>query len=348
MKSKLTFFLTTTIVFVIFSQAVFAQKLDKAIDYMEYIGKEFKAIQNDTWDYTSSFSHNKKARTIEAKRKELVKQITNSHAKIKKMPDFKENTSYRDSVVAYLEINLLVINEDYAKLVDMEEVAEQSYDFMEAYLLAKEKASDKLAAASDRLDIEYRKFASNNNINIVESNDKISKMLEEAGKVYKYYNEIYLIFFKSYKQEMFMVDAQNIANINSMEQNRSALSANSTEGLKKFTALKAYKSDNSLIASCVDLLKFYQDEANNKFKAISDYYVAKEKFEKLQAAFDAKGSNKSKQDVDQFNNSSKEFNTVLEKYNKTNQEINQKRSALFAKWNNTTASFTDRHVPKKK
>ena len=336
------------ILFTFSSAESFSQNFKDAGTYFEYVGKEFKQISNDMWDYTSASAHGKRAKTVGNKRKELVSQINTSMSKIKSMPAFNGTTSYRDSTVSFLNLNRLVLNEDYAKIVDMEEVAEESYDAMEAYMLAKEKADDKLKAAGDMIDSEEHKFAADNNITLVESKDKIGKKLEEAGKVYKYTNPIYLIFFKSYKQEMYLINAQNKGDVSGMEQNKNALMQDAKEGKKKLEAIKDYKGDLTLKVACKNMLDFYESEAK-KYDDISNYFMTKEKVEKIKTSFDAKkDKEKTKSDVDQYNAAANEFNAANKKYNTTNQDLNQSRSKLVDEYNNASLKLTDKFVPKRK
>ncbi len=74
------------------------------------------------------------------------------------MPSYNGNKALRDSAVSYLKILYSVFNEDYSKLVNMEEIAEQSYDAMEAYLLAQEKAGEKLDQAHNAYIVAYNGF----------------------------------------------------------------------------------------------------------------------------------------------------------------------------------------------
>lgn len=341
---KNTLFILSLILFI----NGYGQKIDNAGEYLSFIGKEFKQITNEMWDYTSAAAHGKSARTVENKRKEIVLQLSKSISKIERMPGFKGDASYKDSVVSYLKLNKIVLNEDYAKIVDMEEIAEQSYDAMEAYMLAKEKADDKMEAASLMIDEQEKKFAAGNGITLVESNDKVSKKLEEAGKVYKYYNVIYLIFFKSYKQELYVLDAQNKGDFNAMEQNKNALAKTSAEGKAKLAELKPYKGDNSVKTACLELLNFYEKETV-KFTDISSFFLKKEKFDKIKASFDAKKpAQRTKADVDQFNAAVNEFNAASNKYNATNQELNQNRAKLIDRWNDASEKMIDKFVPKKR
>ncbi len=345
MKTAFAFLL---LLFIIPGTKLHAQKFTNASDYFQFIGKEFKQVSDEMWDYTSAAAHGKRARAVENKRKELISQISSSIVKVKGLPPFEGNKSYRDSVVSYLQLNKMILNHDYAKIVDMEEVAEQSYDAMEAYMLAKEMADEKQERASDMVTAEEKKFAEENNITLVENPDKVARKLAEAGKVYKYYNEVYLIFFKSYKQEIYMIDAQKKGNFNAMEQNKNALIQTSAEGKTKLAAIAPYKGDNTVKAACLELLNFYEKETA-KFNDIANFYIQKEKFDKIKASIDAKSAaQRTQSDIDQYNAAVNEFNNATNKYNAVNQELNQTRTRLIDKWNSASDNLIDKFVPKRK
>ncbi|MCW3104669.1 MAG: hypothetical protein JWO09_3109 [Bacteroidetes bacterium] len=324
-----------------------AQK--SAVEYLENINKELTALMADTWDYTSAVAHGKTARKIDSRRKDLIKTSLQAKNRIGRMPAFNGDAGLRDSVVAFLTINYNVLTQDYEKIVNMEEIAEQSYDMMEAYLLAQEKANERLNTAGDRMEIEQKKFAAANNINLLENKDKVAKKLESAGDVIKYYNEIYLIFFKSYKQEAYLMDAMNRSDLNAMEQNKNALATTAAEGLEKLAKIQPFKGDANLKAACKSMLEFYKDEAATKMPGIIEFYMKKEKLDKVKAAFDAKPENKrTQQDIDQYNTAANDMNAGLNKYNSNNEALNKNRNNLLEKWNNAAAKFMDSHVPKYK
>src|SRR5688500_8055519 len=88
-----------------------------------------------------------------------------------------------------------IFKEDYHKIVGMEEVAEQSYDAMEAYLLTQEKAKEKLNNAYKEVQKSYDAFAARHNVQLNEAqSSKLSQRLDQAGKVNSYMNQIYLLF----------------------------------------------------------------------------------------------------------------------------------------------------------
>jgi hypothetical protein len=330
------------------SNSVSAQNAAAASKYLETIGNEFQGITSDMWDYSSAVAHGKSARKVEKRRKEVLQSNKDAQAKISKMSPFEGDASFRDSVLAFLRLSYNVINYDYAKIVDMEAISEQSYDAMEAYLLAQEMASKKLNASSDMLNAQQLLFASKHSITISDSKSKISKNLEVAGRVFKYYNGIYLIFFKSYKQEAYMLDALNKNDINALKQNADALSKCSQEGIKRIDTCKAFNGDASLKTSCKDMLNFYKMESTQKATILINFSVKRENFQKLKAAYEAKAESKrTKADADALNKAVAEFNKASNEYNQINSDLNTKRAELLDKWNDSVTKFTDKQVPKK-
>ena len=315
---------------------------------MDVIGKEFMDISADMWDYTSSVAHGKSARKVEKRRKEVLGSIQDAQKRINKMPDFEGDKSYRDSVLSFLTLDYNVLNNDYSKIVDMEEVAEQSYDAMEAYLTAQEMAGAKLEAAGKMMNAQERVFAGLHNVKINESKDQTSKKLEAASKVFKYYNRIYLIFFKSNKQEAYLLDALKRNDVNAVKQNMDALAKASVDGLLRIDSVKAFNGNLSLKMTVKECLTFYKTESTTKAQPIINFSVKKESFEKIKAAFGSKSeSSRTKADVDEYNKAISEFNKAVNEANAINQEMDNKRTALINKWNQNVTAFMDKEVPKK-
>jgi hypothetical protein len=324
----------------------FAQKFDTAIDYLNFITGYQNDIAENSLSYTSAVAHGKTARKIEKRRKELLASVVTAKAKIKTISPFKGDNTLKDSALSYLKITYNILNEDYAKIVDMEEVAEQSYDAMEAYMLAQEIANKKRDVAGDNYHISYEAFAKKNNITLLKDKSSFNEKAIKAGKVYDYYTPIYLIFFKSYKQEMYLTDAINKKDFTAIEQNNNALKVTSEEGIAKLIATKNFMgTDNSLVQACKELLGFYKGETV-KIKIMSDHMLKMENFEKIKKAYETKSqSEKTKEVIDQYNKDIQDFNKSVENYNKNNNELNQNRSNLINKWNKTSSDFLDNHTP---
>ena len=323
-----------------------AQSFENAVQYMDHIGKANHALTEKYLVYLSGMSHGKSARKVEKRRLEVVQAINDTRFNIMGMPPFKGDRTLKDTTVAYLKILNSVFNEDYGKIVNMEEIAEQSYDLMEAYMLAQEKANEKLHQASLRQAEMQKKFAEKHNITLVDDGKSESEAkMEVAGSVMKHYNDIYLIFFKANKQEAYLMDAVNQKNINSIEQNISSLQNFAEQGLEKLKDLKGYNNDGSLIVACRNILNFYRDEAK-KGSAFTDFFLKEESFTKLKKQFDSKPSSKrTQQDIDQFNKAVDEVNSASNAFNAMNNELNKQRNNNLNGWNNGVKKYLDAYIP---
>lgn len=318
-------------------------------EYMDYFSQDYQQIHNDMWDYTRTVSHGKSARKVEKRRMELIQTSDAALARAKKAEAFNGSTTYRDSVIHYFEVINLVLKEDYAKLVDMEEVAEQSYDLMEAYILARELASQKQQEAGDMVSNEQKRFAEANNINLIESSSELDNKMKIAGEVYDHYNEVYLIFFKSFKQEIYLVDAISSSDISAIEQNKEALISTVNEGRLKLEQTNPYKGDKAMVKASLDLFEFYEREATTGMKVVLDYFLKAENFNKVKASFDQiKEKNRTQKDVDAYNNAVNEMNEAVNDYNRQNESYNKQRSTLIDNWNQTAEKYTHAYVPKGK
>jgi hypothetical protein len=327
----------------------FAMAQESAVDYMSVFSEQYQSIQKDMWDYTSSVSHGKSARTVDKRRVELIQTSNTALNKAKAAKAFKGSTTYRDTVVEYFRIVNIVLKEDYAQIVDMEAVAEESYDAMEAYMLARERANDKLVEAGKMVERNQKKFAADNNVNLIETTDALDQKMEIAEQVYHHYNEVYLIFFKAMKQEVYLLDAINRKDVSSIEQNRSSLKATAEEGLAKLAKLTGYANDNSMIEVTKEILKFYIEEADKQVPKMSDYFLKEENFMKIKSAFDQKKEKeRTKQDVEAYNTAAGEMNAAIAEYNKANELSNNLRGKYIDNWNRTAQKYTDKHVPKGK
>lgn len=329
------------------SPAAMAQVIENPAEYLGKLNEKQVEILNDYMKYTSAVAHGKSARKVENLRKELIKTVSEARKAVLTMPPYKSDKSLRDSTANFLQMTYAILNDDYDKIIDLEEVMEQSYDAMEAYFTAQEKATEKLNNANENLVKETKAFAGRNNIQLIEKEDALEKKVVITGKVNKHYNQVFLIQFKCSNQEKYLIDAMNKKDINAMEQNRSVLQKYTEESLKKLDTLKSYNNDRSLINTCRQILLFYQDECKTQMPKLLDFYVKEDNFTKIQKAFDTKPENlRTQEDVNKFNAMVKEVNAAATNFNSINKNLNQKRNTLNQHWNNTIKTFLDKHVPK--
>ncbi|HEX3023669.1 MAG TPA: hypothetical protein VHP12_00535, partial [Chitinophagaceae bacterium] len=272
--------------------------------------------------------------------------ITNTRYKIIALPLYKGDNSLRKSSIDYIQFCYNIFSEDYKKIVNMEEIAEQSVDQMQSYLLLQEKTDQKLKETNDAINKAEHDFAAKYNINLVESKNELGEKMEISGKLNRYTNNIFILFFKCNWEDGQLTTALNNKKITEAEQARNALINYANEGLKALTAdsLRSFQGDPSLALQCKQTLLFYKKTAENDIPKMLDFYLKQENFEKIKKAMDAK-PNRTKEDVDAFNKAVKEINNGVSAYNQTNQNVNNSRNLVLQNWEKSEKSFTDLHMP---
>jgi hypothetical protein len=342
MKNKIVavvvFFLLTNFV------AKAQQSFDSPIQYLEFINKYISQVDEDMWDYSATIAHTKKLRKIENRRKDLINSITDAQSHICQIK-YKPGKQFRDSTCFFLETYLNMLNDEYSKIVDMEEISENSYTSMEAYFNAMEEADAKLNETGKIYDRQYKKFAEENNITLIAKKDKMSEKVKKANKIFKQQHKLYLIFFHSFKEESLMLEGMNKSSTKLIKMHRDSLNDIAKLGLVQLKALKTIEGDIEIKAALTDLLNFYIYESGDKSKTLVNYYVKKKKLAKLK---DAMEESEDKENRDAYNEAVKAMNDYLVGFNAFVDELNTKRTDKTGKWNQKSSEFLDKNVPKRK
>jgi predicted DNA-binding protein len=324
-----------------------AQDYTVPVEYMNAISQLREGISKKFMAYVSASAHGKRAKKVEALRSKLLDEVQEAKMNIGGLPSFKGDKSYRDTTVNFLRLYYNVLNDDYSKIINMEEIAEQSYDAMEAYMMAQEMVNKKLEEGNDKMKLATETFAAKNNITLTKDQTELGEKITQVHEVNKYHTAIYLIFFKPYKQENYLIEAVSKNNITGIEQNKSSLLRYAQDGLEKLKSIKAFEGDNNLLSACKTVLNFYVKEVNDKMNTVSEFYLTKERFETIKKEFEKKSS-PSKSEVDAYNKAVKDINAASDAFNNTNQALNKERNEVLNDWNKTVNAFFDEHTPRYK
>jgi hypothetical protein len=245
----------------------------------------------------------------------------------------------------YVDVCYKVFNDDYAHLVNMEELIEQSFDEMQLYILLQEKTNEKLKQAGDSVEQAQKNFAEKYNVKVVNVKNEVSENMEIAGKVYHYRDQLYLIFFKCNWQDGQITEAINQKKLTGLEEARNALDTYAKDGLAALDSLNNFRGDHSLAQACKQALLFYQKLAENDLPKITDFFLKEENFNKIKQATDAKRNSLTKQDVGAYNKAVNDYNNSINTYNQINTNINNTRNQMIDNWNNSVSTFLDTHIP---
>jgi hypothetical protein len=345
MKRILIVFISLS--FLLIADKSLAQDYDTPVKYMEAISVQRENVSKRYMAYTSASAHGKREKKVQNLRSKLMDEIQEAKMNINALPTYKGDKAYRDSAVSFMKFYYNVMNDDYAKIINMEEIAEQSYDEMEAYLLLEEKIQLKLEEANKSLSQAQKDFGAKNNVTITADNSALGEKMKESGAVSKYYHQVYLIFFKPFIQEKNLVEAISKNNLTGIEQSKSAMLKFAQEGLVKLATMKGYNGDLALVGACKTLLNFYVKEAD-KTASINDFLLSKERFEGIKKEMDKKGDKRTKEDVEAYNKAVNEMNKSSNAYNATNKMLNEDRNETLNGWNKGVKTFFDEFTPRYK
>ncbi len=320
--------------------------MDNPGDYITAITRARGEMDTKYMQYLSATAHSRRARKVEKLRQEVLDNITESKYKTTDLPLYKGDNSLRKGSIDYIQLCYIVFSEDYKKIVNMEELAEQSVDEMQAYLLLQEKVGDKLNQASADLEKITQDFAAKYHVTLNQEKNALGEKMETAGKLNTYVNSIYIIFFKCNWEDGQMVLGMNNKKVNDVEQSRSALLQYANEGLKMLDTLKPFEGDPSLANACKQVLLFYKQTAEKDVPKLTDFYLKQDEFARLKKSFDDKpAGSRTQEDVNSFNKAVKEVNASVNSFNQTNTQVNNNRSQALNSWQETEKKFVDEHMP---
>ncbi|HLP63077.1 LIC11966 family surface protein [Flavobacterium sp.] len=324
-----------------------AQDFKTPVDYLSYLGKEQQAIARSTWKYTSAVAHSTSARRIEATRKQLVKSIQVASKKIEALKNgYKGDVEFRDKVLNYLYFAEKNINEEYSKIIDMQEVAQQSYDFMEAYIMTRDLVNKKLDDEMEKVKLAQSEFAQKYNITLTDEESELGKKIKISNEVFDYHSVLYLIFFKVNITDFNLSKAIESKDLVAIEQNASSLGKYADEGLEKIKTLSKYKNDASLLDETKKTLLYYKNVAEEYTPKVVAYLMFYDKFENAKKTLEAKSENdRTKEEVDNYNSMVKQVNKEIANYNKLSSSNFQDRTNTINAWNGAADDFIARHVP---
>lgn len=324
----------------------FGQKFDKAINYLEFVSHENEIISKQMLRYAQAIAHSKRDAAINSRRKKMITTVSRAIAKIEKANGYNGDT-YKNQILEYMRLNESLLKEDYAKVIDMKKVAEQSYDLMEAYILMQELTKKKQDEAFNTFKKHEADFAKENNINLIDTGSELSKKINITNAVFKHNNALHLIFFKANIQESTLVRGLSSNDINAIQQNANALSKYAHEGIEKLKTVELYKKDPKIINSLNKLFNYYIDEAENKIPQLIEFMVLNESFEKIKIAIEKTPERKrTKEQVDAYNKKITEINKKVNIYNQTNTALNNDRTKYINAYTNSVSKFFETHIPK--
>ncbi len=333
----------------LFSSACFAQEESPTLA-LDKINAEISLVNQKYMSYMSEVAHGNKVHKAEKKHTAFMEQIDNARYALAAIPYYKGDKSLHEGTKSYLQLITNLQRENYSKVINMEEIAEQSYDAMEAYLLFKRKIGERMEAASlERMNL-VKTYCEKHNIQLVEgTKTEESRNMEKLDEVMDYKEMIFLAFFKASIHDDQLIEAMNKKNITAVEQIKGSLAKYSAEGLQQLDTLKGYRgSDATLKNALRRCLDFFKKEAE-QIDAFTELQIKEETFNTIKKNFENNPrAQNDKKEIDKYNAAVNDMNKAVNNWNQINQQLNKQRTEAYNNWNEANKRFLDSHVPRAK
>jgi hypothetical protein len=293
--------------------AVQAQPFNTAADYLGFLVKEQNAVVFKNMEYVSKSVHSDNPRAVDAKRNEVLAQIRSSQSRIRMYSPFKGGEQMKEDALKVFASYLEIFQRDFKEANDLKTKSENSYEAMELYLDALERAEQRLASAIEEYDKAQETYAAANNITLTQANSKFGETIRQVNELNKYKNEIFLIQFRTSKAKSRVLDAINAQDGDAVENQRLLLAQAAEISRRELGRLQPFKGESVLLDATTQLVQFAEKAADKEIAEMSSIL---------------RNAKRTNQDVDRYNKLIKEFNENNQKlvnaYNKASDEISRK------------------------
>jgi|GEM_PF-1622280 len=317
----------------------------EALTYLSELTSSDEEITERTMRYVSATAHKSK-KSVTGKRNKLLKTFREAYDNSIQAQGFNGDKSLRDAVREYYKQNIDIFSNDYAKAATMSESADETFEKMEAYLDIKDSANKKVRTAFEKMQEAKVAFTDSYGIKLVDGNTKIQNDLRKSNEVIAYYNEIYLLWFKPFKEEVFLTEAIKSQDTEAIKLHAEQLENYANESLEALKEVTSYDNDVSLIDACKVALDHFIDESENFVPSALSFIESQQNFTDAKAAIDAKKrSELTKKEVDDFNALVKQSNDAVNAFNEINGRYFQLRVLKSKEFSFTGSEFRKRHIP---
>ena len=271
-------------------------------------------------NYVMESVHNENFDQVERSRLRLIGMIEHAYGKVKAMPAFKDNSVFRDEAAGVFSIYLDAFNIEFKEANLLKEKRQESYEAMESFYNAQDKAEKKLEIASDKLMVAQQQFAKDHEMEIMmaKGHSGTQNMIQVINKVNGYTRVIFLAYFKVSKDDAAVLDAMEVKNPEKMETFRKKRLISADEGLAKLNALGKFEEDDEFRQSAIALLEFHKKMGNEAYPELVKFISKKQE-------------DLTQEDVDIYNG-------VIE-------ILNSQPPLLLTKFNQLNMEFYKKHIP---
>lgn len=241
-------------------------------DYNNFIMKEVITTVQKNFEYIALSIHSEDYDQLEKKRKEVVDGIANAKTHVREMPPLEGDTKLRDEAVDVLNEYKTAFELDFKSILNLKQKSKDSYEAMEAYFTAQDKAEEKVNKATRQLRKAQRIYAEKNNMKVVDSksDDVLEKKMNKIIEVNDYWRSIFLTYFKVSKQYDKMWDALAEQKANPLNHQRDLTIKLIDQVLPELNRKTDFQGDSEFRNQTINMIEYYRQVADIDFGKISN------------------------------------------------------------------------------
>ncbi len=308
--------LTTLFTFAV-STFASAQQFSSPGEYSDYIVKESSLFSEKMLEYTLVSTHSDKGSETANALRNATRQLLAGLSKIERLEPYKGDGRFRNEALSVFKQHKANMEADFDLLITLKEGSKNSYEAMEKYFKANERAQKKLHQTYEKFELAQREFAKKYNMTINKREDAgdFTEMVRIVSEVQDYTQKVYLACFRVDKAE-----SAFMAQLNEKKENNTLLERRRAE------LLAAAKLASAQIGTIPK--KYPDDRYRDAVKKKIDFYTVKaEKDLSEIVRIQAAGTKKTSADVAIYNKTMVELNTfsqtITKELNDTNQEVSR-------------------------
>lgn len=246
-------------------------------DYNNFIMKEVIATVQKNFEYISLSVHSDEYDQLEKKRKEVVNEIVKAKEHIREMPPLEGDTRLRDEAVDVLDEYKTAFELDFKSILQLKRKSKDSYEAMETYFDAQNKAEEKVNKATRQLRKAQQVYAEKNNMRVVDSrsDDVLEKKMNKISEVNEYWRSLFLDYFKVSKQYDKMWDALSEQKAGPLHHQRELTLKLIEDILPLLKSKPTFNGDSEFRDQTINLIEYYQSIAKVDFEKIISHLTKK-------------------------------------------------------------------------
>lgn len=261
--------LLATALFLFTTLLTFAQgfSTNDPVAYNNYIVSEQSNLMSKVVEHIVQTVHNNNYREVESKRLEVIGQIETSIEKLEGVKPFKGDNSMKEEALAVCKLYYEAYVNDYSKINMLKRNRESSYDAMEGYFDAQDKAEEKLKLAAERFSNAQKSFANTHNMSIEAQSDET---IHNISQVMQYSREVFLEFFRVSKMNALCLDRLNEQNAAKLEVCRLNLLEKSNASHERLQQMESFKDGEDFHGRTLAYINYHRLFANTELKELAE------------------------------------------------------------------------------